>query len=76
MSDFRARIKHLTEAFKADAEPLRVIVYLDGHKETVTAHKAIVAAIRDGADIDHVETVDGKRIDGLTNALVSVGRNS
>lgn len=70
MKDYRSRLKRLMGACEARAEPVRVIVYKDGKKERTTAHKAIVAAIRGGVVIDHVETVSGERVGGLVNALL------
>ena len=70
MSDYRKRLNRLVEVWKADAEPAQAIVYRDGRKERTTAHKAIVAAVKYGPDIDHIENIDGDRVGGLTNALL------
>jgi hypothetical protein len=67
----KSRLRRLQEARRSTAEPMAVVIYGDSHTEPMTAHQALVTAIKYGEKIDYV---DGPKT-GLANAILKAGRD-
>jgi hypothetical protein len=65
-----ARLKRLLEAQRRNSEPMATVHFTDGRSERMTSHRAILAAIKDNGEIDHI---DGPKT-GLANAILKAGR--